>query len=179
MKRYLDWAKREYSPRQQVVTLALAGLLIVILLPYLIILGSAKMDAALGLKGFYFGPVNLWLGLALAAAGLGLAWWSIAVQITLGRGTPVPLMPTQQLIASAPFVYCRNPMTLGTILAYGGLCVWLGSWSAVVLVLILASLLLWYIKSFEEKELAARFGQPYLDYKQNTPFILPRLRRRR
>jgi len=27
-------------------------------------------------------------------------------------------MPTQELLTEGPFRYCRNPMTLGTILAY-------------------------------------------------------------
>ena len=34
-------------------------------------------------------------------------------------------------------------------------------------------MLLVYLKLIEEKELEMRFGQDYLEYKKNTPFILP------
>lgn len=88
----------------------------------------------------------------------------------------MPVMPTQKLVVIRPFTYCRNPMTLGTILAYLGVCVWIGSISAVVIVLIFTILLLLYVKLLEEKELEARFGAEYLEYKRNTPFILPRFR---
>jgi protein-S-isoprenylcysteine O-methyltransferase Ste14 len=100
--------------------------------------------------------------------------WSIEAQLTIGGGTPVPLVPTKKLVVRAPFTYCRNPMTLGTILAYLGVCVWIGSISALGIVVILMTALLLYIKLIEEKELEARFGAEYLAYKRETPFILPR-----
>lgn len=178
MKKYQEWAKREYSLKQRMVTLALAGVLVLLILPSLVIFPAAAIDRWLQLPRFTAGALNLILGLMLAIGGLSLGLWSVETQISLGRGTPVPIMPTQKLIAQGPFAYCRNPMTLGTILAYLGLCVWLGSLSALVIVLILAGALLSYIKFIEEKELEARFGQAYLEYKRSTPFILPRLRPR-
>ena len=89
--------------------------------------------------------------------GFGFAFWYIAAQIDIGRGTPLPMMPTQQLVVQKPFTFYRNPMTLGTILVYSALVVWLGSISAAVIVTILLTLLLLYIKQIEEKELEARF----------------------
>jgi len=32
-----------------------------------------------------------------------------------------------------------------------------------------------YIKLIEEKELIERFGSEYLEYKQKTPFLIPRI----
>jgi protein-S-isoprenylcysteine O-methyltransferase Ste14 len=84
------------------------------------------------------------------------------------------MMPTQELIISGPFRYCRNPMTLGTILAYLGLSIAAATVVGVALALILGALLITYLKKVEEKELTERFGQQYLDYKQNVPFIVPR-----
>ena len=124
------------------------------------------------------GRVSRVLGGLVTVLGFSLGFWSVNTQLTRGRGTPLPVMPTQELLTEGPFRYCRNPMTLGTILVYLGLCVWLGSLSALVIVLILAGALLSYIKFIEEKELEARFGQAYLEYKRSTPFILPRLRLR-
>jgi protein-S-isoprenylcysteine O-methyltransferase Ste14 len=47
-----------------------------------------------------------------------------------------------------------------------------------VLVLALAASLLAYLKRLEEGELTERFGEAYLAYKRETPFIIPRLPRR-
>ena len=91
----------------------------------------------------------------------------------------MPLMPTQELLTEGPFRYCRNPMTLGTILAYLGIGVGVGTTAGTVLVLGSAASLLVYLKRLEEGELAERFGEAYLAYKRETPFIIPRLPRRR
>jgi len=51
--------------------------------------------------------------------------------------------------------------------------------ASTVLVLSLGASLLAYLKRLEEGELAERFGEAYLSYKRETPFIIPRLPRRR
>jgi protein-S-isoprenylcysteine O-methyltransferase Ste14 len=177
MHKYQEWAKREQGDKQQFITLAIAGFLIVLLIPFLILLASAAIDQRLGLPDFYAGPINLLVGVIMIIGGLALGLWSIYAQITIGQGTPVPLMPTRKMVVQPPFTYCRNPMTLGTYIAYLGLCAILGSISALVIVLFLIILLLLYIKLFEEKELEARFGEEYLEYKHSTPFMLPRFRK--
>jgi protein-S-isoprenylcysteine O-methyltransferase Ste14 len=174
MKRYQNWAKRDHSAGQWLITLALAGLLIVVTIPFLMVIASLAIDRWLGLPGFAVGAINPIAGFIMAVLGLGLGLWSIQAQITIGRGTPVPMVPTKKLVVQAPFTYCRNPMTLGTILAYLGVCVWIGSIAALVIALILSLSLILYIKLLEEKELEARFGAEYLAYKRRTPFILPR-----
>jgi len=88
-------------------------------------------------------------------------------------------MPTQELLTEGPFRYSRNPMTLGTILAYLGLAVVAGTTAGTVLVVSLAASLLVYLTRLEEGELAERFGEAYLAYRRETPFIVPRPRRRR
>lgn len=178
MSKFQDWARREHSSGRQLVTLALAGILVVLTIPFLIVVASSAIDRQLRLPKFTAGAVNPIVGLLLIVAGLALGLWSVYAELTIGMGTPVPIVPTKRLVVKAPFVYCRNPMTLGTFIAYTGLCVWLGSLPALAIFLMLAALLLLYLKLVEEKELEARFGPEYLEYKRNTPFILPRLRRR-
>jgi protein-S-isoprenylcysteine O-methyltransferase Ste14 len=56
--------------------------------------------------------------------------------------------------------------------------VWIAWFSAIALVVILAALLLLLDRLVEEKELEARFGSEYLECRQHTPFMLPRLHRR-
>jgi protein-S-isoprenylcysteine O-methyltransferase Ste14 len=174
MKWYMEWAKREHNLRQRVIVLIIAGMLFVLLIPFLLVVASAAVDVWLHIPRFFASPLNLIAGGILIAGGLSLAQWTIYTQMDVGRGTPVPAMPTQKLIVQGPFAWCRNPMTLGTFLAYLGIAVCIGSFSAVVLVVILMALLLLYLKKVEEKELEARFGLEYLEYKRRTPFIIPR-----
>src|SRR4030065_1185446 len=155
MKTYKDWAKREYSLRQRIVTLFFAGIVFVLTIPYVLVIVAPKIDARLQLPAFSAGAVNPIVGLILVIGGYALGLWSIQTQMTIGSGTPVPIMPTKKLLVKGPFAYCRNPMTLGTILAYGGIAVWVGSLSALAMVLILAVLLLSYFKLIEEKARAA------------------------
>jgi len=56
--------------------------------------------------------------------------WTVKVQYSLGKGTPIPLMATQRLVVTGPYAFCRNPMTLGTAFFYAGIAVWRGSLSA-------------------------------------------------
>jgi len=85
-------------------------------------------------------------------------------------------MPTRVLLTQGLFRYCRNPMTLGTILAYLGIGIGAGTTAGTLLVLGLGAALVGYLKRFEEAELAERFGDAYLAYKQEVPLIVPRLR---
>ena len=89
------------------------------------------------------------------------------------------MMPTQELLTDGPFRHCRNPMTLGAILAYLGIAVTARTPAGIVLVLSFAASLLVYLKRLEEGELAERFGEAYLAYRRETPFIVPRLSERR
>lgn len=64
-------------------------------------------------------------------------------------------------------------MSFGTIVLYSGLAIWAGSLSAIAWVTSFAVVLIAYLKYIEEKELEARFGQSYMEYKETTPFIIP------
>jgi protein-S-isoprenylcysteine O-methyltransferase Ste14 len=178
MKVYKDWAKREFTLQQRLVAFIPEGIFFLLLLPVVLILLSNKIDRWLSIPHFTAGVWNLAAAVPFFIGGLFLGLWAIQTQVEFGRGTPVPMMPTQKLVAQGPFAYCRNPMTLGTILAYLGIGILIGSFSGLVLVLIFGGALLLYIKFIEEKELAARFGPDYLEYKRSTPFLIPRLRRR-
>jgi protein-S-isoprenylcysteine O-methyltransferase Ste14 len=84
------------------------------------------------------------------------------------------VMPTQELLTDGPFRFCRNPMTLGAILAYLGMAVAARTVAGTALVVALAATLLVYLRRLEEGELTARFGEAYLAYRRETPFIIPR-----
>jgi len=175
MSRYSKWAEKERSEGARIVALLPAGIFFLVVLPYILLVVSPSLDARLGLDRLNSSPASLILGGFLLAIGLVFAQWSIYAQFTRGRGTPLPVIPTQRLLTTGPFRYCRNPMTLGTILAYLGLSIAAATIVGILIVAALGSLLLVYLKRMEEKELAERFGEEYLAYRRNVPFIIPRL----
>ena len=177
--RYAKWAEIEHSEATRIAGMLLASPVFLGLLPFLVAGVGPRLDRRLGLPPLGIGRVNLILGGLLTVLGFSLGFWSVNTQLTHGRGTPLPVMPTQELLTEGPFRYCRNPMTLGTILAYLGMAVAVRTIAGTVLVLSLGASLLAYLKRLEEKELAERFGDAYLAYKRETPFIIPRLPRRR
>ena len=176
--RILKRAKHEYTPGQRLAALAAAAPFFLIILPLLIYRLGGWLDRALGWPALIYPPANVVLGGLMVLAGLALAVWTIYVQFTLGRGTPIPVMATQKLIVRPPYSFCRNPMTLGTIVAYLGIGVILGSPGAALVIILGAAAFLTYIRRAEEQEMIARFGDEYLAYRDRVPFIIPRLRRR-
>ena len=177
MNRYIKWAEREYGLRQRVIATLAAGIIFVILIPWIIIKGSTAIDQWLQISRLQFGVLNYLTGGLMVLVGWLFAIWSIIAQLTHGRGTPLPFMATQALLTSGPFAYCRNPMSLGTMVLYFGIAVWTGSLSAVVIVITISVFLVVILKYFEETELEERFGQTYLEYKARTPFLLPSFRK--
>lgn len=107
--------------------------------------------------------------------GLIMYLWTVFIQVKRGRGTPIPLLPPEKLLVDAPYSFCRNPMVLGAIMFYFGLCSFIGSWDAFYIVASVAIVLLVYAKFWEESELESRFGQVYYEYKRQTPFLIPKI----
>lgn len=173
MDRFKKWSGREYGKKQRMVAVIFGGIIFWIVIPFFIVVISSYMDQWLHLPKFFYEMVNQVIALFLIITGWLLANWTVKVQYSLGRGTPIPLMATQKLVVKRPYTYCRNPMTLGTAMVYLGVAFWLSSFSAIGLALIYPVGILIYIKLIEEKELEERFGLEYLEYKRRTPFLIP------
>ncbi|MBN1762072.1 MAG: isoprenylcysteine carboxylmethyltransferase family protein [Methanomicrobia archaeon] len=172
--RFVEWSKKEYTARQRFILLIPLGILFVVIIPLILLVLPSYIDRWLNIPRLIFEPINLTVAIFLILSGLIFAIWSIQVQFKMGKGTPAPLMPTQKLVVTAPYIYCRNPMAFGTIILYFGIVVFTGSLSSFVLLALMTLALLMYIKFVEEKELEARFGQEYAEYKKRTPFLIPR-----
>jgi protein-S-isoprenylcysteine O-methyltransferase Ste14 len=176
---YARWAAKERSETTRIAVLLPAGPVFLGLIPFLVAGIGPRLDRRLGLPVLGTGSVNRIAGGLLTVLGFALAFTAIDLQLNRGRGTPLPVMPTQELLTEGPFRYCRNPMTLGTILAYLGMAIAARTTAGTLMVLSLAASLLLYLRRLEEGELAERFGEAYLAYKRQTPFIIPRLPGRR
>jgi protein-S-isoprenylcysteine O-methyltransferase Ste14 len=178
MSRYARWQRSEYPESTRMAVTLLAGPVFLGLLPFLVAGMGPRLDRGLRLPALRIGAAVRSLGGMLSLTGFALGLWSVRAQLDQGRGTPLAMLPTQTLVTDGPFRYCRNPMTLGAILAYVGIAIAARTSSGIALVVVFAASLLTYLKRLEEGELAERFGDAYLAYRQQTPFILPRLARR-
>jgi protein-S-isoprenylcysteine O-methyltransferase Ste14 len=138
--------------RRRVITLFISGLLLMAIVA--VGIGWACADWG----RIRFGWLNQAAGSALTLGGWTLVVWSVHIQYTFGKGTPAPKFATQKLITHGPYAYTRNPMTLGALLMYLGIGVWMGSGVVIILTVIVFSGLLTFIHVHETQELAERFG---------------------
>ncbi len=118
--------------------------------------------------------VRVIIGSMLIVLGVIFLLWTIKAQRDIGKGTPMPLMATQKLVIQKPYSFTRNPLAFGLINFYFGISVLIGSVTSGLMVFIFSAIILSYIKFVEEKELEQRYGEEYLEYKQITPFLIPR-----
>jgi protein-S-isoprenylcysteine O-methyltransferase Ste14 len=163
-------AGKEYPAGYRAVATVLGATLFIVVWPLLV--WAAGFWSA---EAFFPGEAAVILGALFFVAGIPWVSWAVLWQLLKGKGTPVPVVPTKELLASGPYRYCRNPMMLGFFLYLSG---WAslfnraGSWVAA---LALVALLVFEIKLIEEKELEARFGDAYREYKKTTPCFIPKL----
>lgn len=102
-------------------------------------------------------------GIALVVLGEVVRFWSngyISKDVEIATG--------------GPYAHVRNPLYFGSLLlAVGyGLISGLGLWGVLLMV---GLYLVFHLAAifYEEKFLAAKFGQPYLDYVRRVPRLLP------
>ena len=176
MSRYLQWSRTEHPESTRTRVVMLLGPVFLGLLPAIVAGVGPRVDGRLGRQPLGPGAAARIVGGLLAVGGFSLGIWSVQAQVDRGRGTPLPMAPTQELLTDGPFRYCRNPMTLGAILAYLGIAIAARTTAGIALVLAFGASLLAYLKFLEEPELAERFGAQYLRYKRATPFIIPLVR---
>jgi protein-S-isoprenylcysteine O-methyltransferase Ste14 len=81
----------------------------------------------------------------------------------------------RDFVATGPFRFVRNPMSLGGVLLMTGIALWhrsaLGLGLAVVLFLVMHFVVVY----LEEPGLEKRFGDSYREYRRNVPRWVPRL----
>lgn len=170
-QRLVRQAEKEYSAGARLAAIGCEGLIFVFGIPGILFWLSTVGGDRWRLR---LSPVLSACCLVVAALGLLLALWTVWVQFRHARGTPAPVMATKKLLTDRPYALCRNPMALGTVLFYGGISIYTSSFAAMSAALVLSLCLVAYIKFIEEKEISARFGDEYRQYKQSTSFIIPR-----
>jgi protein-S-isoprenylcysteine O-methyltransferase Ste14 len=166
-------SRRKRSALFQLVSIFLGSFVFLFLLPWLLFALARAV-----VPGFLPGlprMVEVPLAFIMAAVGLAITGWAAFAQWRIGHGTPAPVAPTQRLVITGPYKYCRNPIELGAILYYFAVGLFFGNvfygLACFCMGLVFGSA---YHRFVEEKELAQRFGEEYEQYRRSVPFLIPR-----
>jgi protein-S-isoprenylcysteine O-methyltransferase Ste14 len=119
-------------------------------------------------------PVPSVIGLVLVIV-TGAASLLVVLNLALkGFGAPGILL-SRKLAADWLYGWTRNPMVLAGLAFFLSLGIWFQSVLFVLWGLILFTpAVLFFVKTYEERELELRFGTSYLEYKSKTPMLFPR-----
>lgn len=112
----------------------------------------------------------LWL-----MGGVILLWsfWNFLVQ---GRGTPAPVDPPKELVATGFYRYVRNPMYVGVLAGVIGHFLWFGYWSLLIYAAVVFTCFHLFVTYYEEPTLARKFGTAYEAYLRKVPRWIPHFR---
>jgi protein-S-isoprenylcysteine O-methyltransferase Ste14 len=116
------------------------------------------------------------VGLAISVVGLILFIATVRMFIMIGNGTIMPWDPTKKLIVASLYNHVRNPMILSLIILQVGEAILFTSYGIAVLAALNFAINTVYFIFSEEPGLEKRFGAEYIEYKQNVPRWIPRLK---
>jgi protein-S-isoprenylcysteine O-methyltransferase Ste14 len=107
--------------------------------------------------------------------GIILLWsfWNFLVQ---GRGTPAPVDPPKELVATGFYRYVRNPMYVGVLLILIGHFLWFQFIGLIVYAAIAFLAVHLFVTLYEEPTLRKKFGAAYEEYLRRVPRWIPRFR---
>ncbi len=139
--------------------------------------GLTHYDELLGIPSLPFSSITSLVGLVLLLPGLYFFGMSVMLLSKNGLGLPAFYL-SEMVVKEVVYKRCRNPMSLGYYLIFIALGLLAGSTSFTLYSLIvIIPVHIIFLKYFEELELEIRFGQPYLEYKQSVPFLIPNYRK--
>ena len=149
------------------------GVLFFALLVFLFVVLALKVDRLLGIADILPKSLSLILTSLFFLVAFILIGWSV-ITFLKAKGTPVPINPPPQLVATGPYAYVRNPMLTGMFALLFGIGTLLGSISLLVIFTPLFIIVnVWELKAIEEPELIKRLGQGYIEYRKRIPMFFP------
>jgi protein-S-isoprenylcysteine O-methyltransferase Ste14 len=112
------------------------------------------------------------IGIAMVVTGISFRAWAVR---SLGKyfTATVQIKDDHRLVKTGPYHVVRHPSYTGAFLALIAGGVILESLTGFIISCI-AMIIAYYVRiGIEEKELIARFGNDYLDYRRETKMIIP------
>jgi protein-S-isoprenylcysteine O-methyltransferase Ste14 len=153
---------------------ALKSLLFLILAPGMV---AGYIPLALLRRGAQIETgILAYLAFPLWTIGGIILLWSFWNFLTQGRGTPAPIDPPKELVATGFYRYVRNPMYVGVLAVIFGHFLWFGYWNLLAYALLVFVLFNTFVTYYEEPTLKRKFGASYEDYLRKVPRWIPRFR---
>jgi protein-S-isoprenylcysteine O-methyltransferase Ste14 len=122
------------------------------------------------------GEASRWLGVTLVVLGVPVLIEAFARFALQGRGTPVPVLPTERLVVRGFYRSVRNPMYVAVTTILVGEALWLGSSRVMAYALVVWAAFHAFVLLYEEPNERRRFGPEYERYCAAVPRWIPRLR---
>lgn len=122
------------------------------------------------------GPVARVTGSLLVAAGVAFLLAAFTRFALQGLGTPVPAVPTRNLVVSGSYRHVRNPMYLAVLAIILGQAAILGSAALVLYAAVVWLAFATFVRLYEEPTLSDTYGADYDAYRRAVPAWIPRLR---
>jgi protein-S-isoprenylcysteine O-methyltransferase Ste14 len=139
----------------------------VVVLPPLLYLGAllaVLVGRSLWQLPIAGGRSTLWPGLALVAAGGGIAAWGRRTMLAAGTNIR-PTLPANVIVTSGPFRFSRNPLYVALTLLFVGLTLLLNTWWGIVALVPVLLLMHFGVVRREERYLERKFGETYRQYR--------------
>jgi protein-S-isoprenylcysteine O-methyltransferase Ste14 len=138
--------------------------------------GAGRFDAIVGLPPLPVPIAWRFLGVGLLTVGVYFVALSNVALAKWGRGM-ASFVLSKQVVEVSLYERTRNPLALGWyLMCLGVACYARSTYLTLYLLLGHIPAHLFYLKFFEERELALRFGEKYAAYRQRVPFLVPRRR---
>lgn len=153
---------------------ALGSLLFLILAPGMVAgyipLALLRHGSQLETGIFSYLAFPLWL---IGAVILLWSFWNFLAQ---GRGTPAPIDPPKEMVATGFYRYVRNPMYVGVLAIIIGHFLWFKYWNLLIYAVIVFLAFHAFVTYYEEPNLKKRFGASYENYLRQVPRWIPKLK---
>lgn len=113
------------------------------------------------------------LGGLMIVVGVGVMLYCTGLFARVGRGTPIPAAPPENLVIRGLYGYSRNPIYVADVTVWFGIFLFAGHAALLLYAVIATTLVELVILLWEEPVLKRRFGSQYDAYRERVPRWLP------
>jgi len=117
------------------------------------------------------------IGLALFVIFSFIGLYSAVEIVRIGKGTPLPMDQTSNLVITGPYKLIRNPMAVAGIGQGISLSIILSSIHILMYSILGAILWQYVVKPMEEKDMIRRFGSEYERYRDSVKCWIPKMKK--
>lgn len=116
-----------------------------------------------------------YLGLVPIVVGVVIFIYCSGCFVFVGRSTPIPFTPNNELIVTGLYGFVRNPLYIAGVLVLAGQAILFQSVGIFIYCLMMFGIFMVFVR-MEETILEEQFGEKYKQYCKSVPRWIPRLK---